>query len=88
MAESTPSPTALDNDNNVRGSVFVGEGNVYANIDGVLVSTPLHANGSFSRHFGDDWGEVESVAERIDEITAARQALGLPAMASARPQPK
>ena len=37
---------------------------------------------------GDDWGEVESVAERIDEITAARQALGLPAMASARPQPK
>lgn len=55
--------------------VFKGKGNVYATLDGTLMSAPLLADGTYEPPFGDEWCEVMAEAEPEAEITAARRAL-------------
>lgn len=58
------------------GGVYIGETNAYALLAGVLIATPILADGSFSRDLDADWGEVEDDTERGDEIRVAQRFFG------------
>lgn len=60
----------------LQGLIYIGDGNAYANVDGVLFSAPINANGTVPTSF-DDWTEVENFEEKTDELAAAQKALGL-----------
>lgn len=81
---SVPTPTPagypgalVEADGCVRGPIFVGAGNFYANLDGTLFSGPINADGTFSRQL-DDMCEVENFDEGSVELHEAQRALGLP----------
>lgn len=85
MADRIESSSSVDPDDNICGTVFIGAGNVYANVRGALMSAPINVDGSFSRRVAADWCEVESVADAPDEVAAAMQALGVRGKASPGP---
>ncbi len=57
-------------------TIVVGDGNVYTNFGGTLMSAPINADGSISLR-QIDWCEVTNWEEKPEELKGACRKLGI-----------